>query len=160
MVAGIVIGVLVLVLTIRGFLKTDATIDVDGETHSVTVPTDGDRILWFDQTTTDPTCVIVDRESGDEITLHDPDADYSRDFGTIGEQLGAFTFDPGSGKLGVTCSPDLQTVVEIGPSPDFSSFFGGIAVGILVPFFVGGVGFVLLIVVGVLYATGRPRRTT
>jgi hypothetical protein len=159
-VAAVVIGVTVLVLTVRGFMETDATVRVDGRTHSVTVPTDGDRILWYDRSTTDPTCEVVDLETGEPIRLEDPDASYERDFGDRGDQVGAWTFDPGSGELEVTCSPDLQTVVEIGPSPDFASFFGGIAVGILVPLLLGGTGFVLLIVVGVLYATGRPRSTT
>jgi hypothetical protein len=157
--AAVAIGVTVLVLTLRGFLATDATVDIDGKPHSVTVGTNGDRILWFDRDTTDPTCTITDEEDGDEIELHDPDASYTRDFGS-GEQYGAWTFDPGSGHLEVTCTPELQDVVEIGPSPDFGSFFGGLAIGILVPLLLGGTGFVMLIVVAVLYATGRPRNTT
>jgi hypothetical protein len=156
-VAGVAIGVTVLVLTIRGFLATDATIEVDARPHTVSVPTDGDRMLWFDSDVTDPTCEIVDTASGDRITLHDPDADYTREDGDL-DQHGAFTFDPGSGDLQVTCSPALSTVVEIGPSPDFGSFFGGLAIGIFLPFFLGGIGFVMLVVVGVLFATGRPRR--
>ena len=157
-VAGVAVGVTVLVLTVRGFLATDATVDVDARPHSVTVPTDGDRILWFDESVREPTCEILDEESGAEIRLHDPDASYTRDFGSAGDQYGAWTFDPGSGKLSVTCSPSLQTVVEIGPSPDFGSFFGGLALGIFLPFFLGGLGFLMLIVLGVLFATGRPRR--
>jgi len=159
-VAGIVIGVVVLVRTVQGFMETDATVDVDGQTHSVTVPTDGDRILWYDDGEADPTCEVVDRETGEPITLEDPDASYERDFGDVGDQFGAWTFDPGSGELDVTCTPDLATVVEIGPAPDFKGFFGGLAAGILVPLVLGGTGLVMLIVVGVLYATGRPRSTT
>ena len=155
-VAGVAIGITVLVLTVRGFLATDATIEVDGQPHTVTVPTDGDRILWFDSQVSDPTCEVVDTESGDRLRLHDPDADFTRSDSEI-DQHGAYTFDPGSGELQVTCSPALPTVVEIGPSPDFGSFFGGLAIGIFLPFFLGGIGFLMLIVVGVLFATGRPR---
>ncbi len=155
--AGVAIGVTLLVITIRGFLETDATIDVDGDAHSVTVPTDGDRILWFDRTVTEPTCEIVDETSGEPIALHQTDASYTREIGKF-EQYGGFTFDPGSGDLRVTCSPTLSTVVEIGPSPDFGSFVGGLAIGIFLAFFFGGVGFLMLIVLGVLFATGRPRR--
>ena len=47
--------------------------------------------------------------------------------------------------------------IQIGPAPDFGSFFGGLAAGILLALLLGGGGFVLLIVLVILYATGRPR---
>ena len=157
-VAGVAVGVTLLVLTVRGFLATDATIDVDGRPHPVTVPTDDDRILWFDESVREPKCEIVDVATGTKVRLHDPDASYRRDFGSAGDQYGAWTFDPGSGDLEVTCSPELRTVVEIGPAPDFGNFFGGLALGLFLPFFLGGIGVVMLIVLGVLFATGRPRK--
>jgi hypothetical protein len=158
MVAGVAVGVTVLVLTVKGFTGTDATIDVDGRPHTVSVPTDGDRMLWVVEGVTEPSCEIVDLESGDRISMEDPDASYNRDFGSPGDQRGAWVFDPGSGRLEVTCSPPLATVVEIGPAPKFREFFGTIALGIFLPFFLGGVGFLMLIIVGVLFATGRPRK--
>jgi hypothetical protein len=157
MVAGVAVGVTVLVLTVKGFLATDATIEVDAQPHEVTVPTDSDRMLWFDETVTEPTCEIVDRESRERVRLEKPDATYTRDFGSAGDQRGEWRFDPGSGRLEVTCSPASGSVVEIGPAPDFGRFVGGIALGIFLPFFIGGVGFLLLIVLIVLFVTGRPR---
>ncbi|HET9422909.1 MAG TPA: hypothetical protein VFO49_17345, partial [Nocardioides sp.] len=48
MIAGIAVGVTVLVLTIKSFTETDATIDADGQPHRISVETDGDRMVWID----------------------------------------------------------------------------------------------------------------
>jgi hypothetical protein len=157
MLAGIAIGVFLIVQTVAGFLKTDVTVDVDGQPHVGTVPTDGDRMLWIDETLIEPSCEIVDTETGEVVELDEPGATYTRGNGKIGDALGTYTFDPGSGRLQVTCTPEMQSVVEIGPAPEFGRFFGGLAAGILIPLLFGGAGFVMLIVVAVLYATGRPR---
>ncbi len=85
-----------------------------------------------------------------------PDATYTKSSGGD-EWLGDRTFDPGSGELEVTCS-EAGGPIQIGPAPDFGNFFGGLAIGIFLPFFLGGIGFLMLIVLGVLFATGRPRR--
>jgi hypothetical protein len=72
------------------------------------------------------------------------------------EWEGDATFDPGSGVLEVTCAQDGGPI-QIGPAPEFGALVGGLAAGILIPLLFGVVGFVMLIVVAVLYATGRPR---
>ena len=155
MIVGIAVGVTVLVLTIKSFTETDATIPADGRPHSISVETDGDRMVWVDQDDP-PTCTIVDVESGEEVRYTgSPDASYTRSSGTR-EWEGDETFDPGSGDLEVTCE-EAGGPIQIGPAPEFKEFFGGIALGIFLPFFLGGVGFLMLIVVGILFATGRPR---
>jgi len=162
-VAGIAIGATMLVLTFKGLFDTDATVDADGRPHSVSVPTDGDRALWFETAGADPTCEVVDEETGDPVTLRDPVGSYTREDGGRGEQHAAWTFDAGSGDLRITCSPgspERSTVVEIGPAPELSGFFGGIAIAIAAALLLGGGGFVLLVVIAILYATGRPRSTT
>jgi len=156
MVAGVAVGVTILVLTVKAFTETDATIDADGQPHRVSVETDMERIVWVDDD--EPaSCAIVDVESGEEVTYTgSPDASYTKDSrGRSWE--GDRTFDPGSGDLEVTCDA-TGGPIQIGPAPEFKDFFGGIALGIFLPFFLGGVGFLMLIVVGVLYATGRPRK--
>ncbi|MCQ6458409.1 hypothetical protein, partial [Vibrio parahaemolyticus] len=91
---------------VAGFLQTDATIDVDGLPHEVTVPTDGDRMLWIEESVAEPTCEIVDTDDGSPLVLESPTADYSRDNGSVGDALGLYTIDPGSGRLQVTCGPE------------------------------------------------------
>ena len=155
MVAGIAVGVTILVLTIKGFTETDATVPADGRLHSVSVEADEERMIWID-TSRPPDCSIVDTETGNEVRYTGtPDASYEKSSGGP-NWAGDRTFDPGSGELAVTCE-EAGGPIQIGPAPQFREFFGGIAIGIFVPFFLGGIGFLMLIVVVILFATGRPR---
>jgi hypothetical protein len=154
MLAGVAIGILLIVQAVRGFIDVDATIQDDGETHSIVVDADQDRMVWidmFDQ----PVCSIVDAETGEEVRLEGLNAEYTKSSGSR-EWTGDSNFDPGSGMLDVTCE-ESGGPIQIGPAVEFGAFFGGLAAGILLAILLGGVGFVLLIVIGVLYATGRPR---
>jgi hypothetical protein len=155
MLAGVAIGVLLIVQAVRAFVDTDATIQPDGETHSIVVDTAQDRMVWidaFDQ----PVCTIVDAETGDEVQQEGlSNAEYTKSSGSR-EWTGDTTFDPGSGRLEVTCE-ESGGPIQIGPAVEFGAFFGGLAAGILIPLVLGGGGFVLLILIGVLFATGRPR---
>ena len=47
--------------------------------------------------------------------------------------------------------------MDIGPAPDITIFVGGILVAVLVPLLLGGAGFVIVVVTGVLFST-RPSR--
>ena len=154
---GIAIGVFLIVQAVAGFLETDATVEVDGRPHQVTVPTDGDRMLWVYETVTEPTCKIVDTANDTPVDLESPTGTYTRDAGKGFQAMGLYTFDPGSGQLEVTCGPAVQSVVEIGPTPEFGKIFGSLAAAIIIPILLGGGGFVLLIVIAILFATGRPR---
>lgn len=147
------------VWTLSGFLKTDATVEADGRPHQVSVPTDRDRMLWFDETVTYPDCQVVDLRSGEEIRLRSVSGDFRRSQGSTGDLVGVHQFDPGSGQIEVTCDgAHVGAVVEIGPAPAIGSFVGGLLATILVPLLLGGSGVVVLIVTGVLFATGRPRK--
>lgn len=154
MLAGLAVGVLLIVQTIQAFTEVDATIQADGETHTVTVDADQDRMVWI-HPDAPQTCSIVDAASGEDVEVEDVSASYTKDVGS-GEWEGVSRFDPGSGDLEVTCNP-TGGEIQIGPAPEFGAFFGGLAAGILVPLVLGGGGFVLLVVIGILYATGRPR---
>ncbi len=73
-------------------------------------------------------------------------------------------FDPGSGRLEVTCSPFNGPrgvaggdTVLIGPMPRIGSYVVGILVAILVPGLLGLAGFVVLLVTGILWSTRQPR---
>ena len=153
-VAGMAIGVLLIVQTVTTFTDVDATVQADGETHAISVAADQDRMVWI-HPGEPQNCSIVDAADGQDVDFKGLDVDYVKDVGS-GEWEGADTFDPGSGDLEITCDA-TGGEIQIGPAPAFGKFFGGLAAGILVPLALGGGGFVLLVLVGILYATGRPR---
>lgn len=152
MAIGLAVGVTAFVLLFRGLLTTDASVPADGESHRVSVPTDGDRLLWVDTLAPRPQCVVTDRESGREIPLGATNGDFERN-----EQTAVRSFDSGSGDLDITCEGEPGTEVEIGPAPSIASFVGGILAAVLAPLLLGGAGFVVLLVTGVLWST-RPAR--
>ncbi len=154
MVSGVVVGVLLIVQAVRVFAEVDATIQANGETHTVIVERDQDRMVWTHPFQTE-NCSIVDALTGEEVELDDVDASYTKDVGS-GSWEGTSTFDPGSGELRITCDASGGEI-QIGPAPDIGGFVGGLVGGILLAILLGGVGFVMLVVIGVLFATGRPR---
>ncbi|WP_121252285.1 hypothetical protein [Nocardioides ferulae] len=162
LVAAVGAGVGLFWWTLSGFFSTDDSVPVDGRPHQVSVGTDGDRMLWTEELLT-TTCTIVDSESGQVIPQDDVGADFTR--ATRGPQMiGSTTFDPGSGRLEVTCVDEFAGgpgadggEVEIGPAPKIANFALGIIAGIVVPLLLGLAGFIVLLVTGILFAT-RPAR--
>ena len=69
----------------------------------VTVDTDGHRMLWRDDDVFDPGCTIVDIDAGEQVELRPVTSQFTKDFGD-GEWTAAYRFDPGSGRLEVTCA--------------------------------------------------------
>jgi len=161
-VAAVAAGVGLFIWTLSGFLQTDATVQADGEPHRVSVGTDGDRMLWFDETTTPPDeCVVVDTATGEELPLEAVSGEYRRSNGTMGDWVGRYRFDPGSGELEITCSGRYDRArVEIGKAPQIASFVGGIIAAIVIPLVLGGAGLVVILVTGILFATRGPRLRT
>lgn len=151
MAAGMAALVLLFALVFREMFTTDASLRADGDAHEVTVETDGDRMLWADTEDDDPQCTVTDTASGEEIPLSSPDGDFQRN-----RQTGFATFDPGSGSLSITCDGNGEEV-EIGPAPSIGGLVGGILAAILIPMLLGGSGFVIVLVTGILWAT-RPAR--
>jgi hypothetical protein len=146
--------------TLSAFFQTDATVVADGQPHEVTVGTDGQRMLWRDDDVFDPGCSIVDLGTGDAVELRPVTSQFTKDFGD-GEWTAAYRFDPGSGRLAVTCtaarSPDDGGEVQIGPAPSIGGFVGGLIATIAVPSLLGLFGLATLIVTGILWST-RPAR--
>ena len=154
MLAGVAVGVLLVVQSVRAFVDVDATVRADGEVHAITVPTDRDRMIWA-HPGQPPACMLSDTATGEVIDLGGLGATYTKSGGS-GSWEGTSRFDPGSGDLEVTCAP-FGSDIQIAPAPDFGSVFGGLAAGILLALLLGGGGFVLLVVLVILFATGRPR---
>jgi hypothetical protein len=168
-VVGLAAGAALFIWTLAAFFTTDARLPADGRPHTVTVDTDGDRMLWRDEDVFDPGCRIVDTATGEEIRLRPVTSQLSRDFGG-GGNVAAYRFDPGSGELEVTCAvqpPDTADDdpdwtmgwgdVEIGPAPSVGGFVGGLIATVAVPSLFGLFGLATLVVTGVLWAT-RPAR--
>lgn len=155
----VVAAVGLFVWTISGFFDTDARVPADGQPHQVSVGTDGDRMLWVDDTMTHPACRIVDRATGRVIAQRPVGGDFRRDRGA-GDWVGASRFSPGSGHLTVRCVGRGGSV-EIGSAPRIRSFVVGIVATIVVPLVLGLAGLVVLLVTGILWSSrpARPRAT-
>ncbi|GAB3782832.1 hypothetical protein GCM10027601_14060 [Nocardioides ungokensis] len=156
--AGLAIGVGLFVWTLRGFLDTEATVPADGRPHAVSVGTDGDRMLWgHDGVPNRADCLVRDRATGRNVVPSPVGGSFSRS-DSSGTWVGLLRFDAGSGRLEVTCTRSAGEEFQIGAAPDFAAFVGGILATVLVPLVLGGIGLVVLIVTGVLFATGGPRK--
>lgn len=167
-VAAFVAAVGLFICTLWPLIDTDATVPADGQTHRVTVGTDGDRMLWRDSDLFDPDCQVIDSGTGQPVDLRPVTSQFTRDFGE-GEWTAAYRFDPGSGQLDVTCAsaPDIESdadwemgwgsEVQIGPAPQVGTFVGGLIATIAVPTLLGLFGLATLIVTGVLWSS-RPAR--
>lgn len=153
-VAGAVAGVVLFVrIFSSGFLDVEATVPADGDTHRVTVDTDGDRFLWEPQHGR-ADCVVRDDTTGAVVELEPVDGTFTRSVNADAWQAVA-RFDPGSGSLAVTCSDD-EGPAQIGPALVVEDFVVGIVLAIVVPLLLGGLGLAVLIVTGILWVT-RPR---
>ena len=141
------------------FLGSDATVRADGQAHQVSVGTDGDRMLWLDD---DTTCSVVDRATGDPITLR-PVRGYFERPDSNSDLVGLYKFDPGSGDLEVTCvqaahsRDDDDDLVLIGPVLKFETIGLAVLLVIVIPGILGLAGLIVLIVTGILFATRDPR---
>ena len=67
------------------------------------------------------------------------------------------TFDPGSGNLDITCAGEPGTEIEIGPAPSLTGLVGGILAAVGIPLLLGGAGFLIVVITGILFATRPPR---
>jgi hypothetical protein len=154
--AGVVAGIVLFIRVFdSGFFDIEASIPADGQAHLVTVGTDGDRYLWEPQYGS-ADCTVRDADTGGTITLEPVDGTFTREINADAWQA-LFRFDPGSGRLSVTCSSDAGPA-EIGPALDVGGFVGGIVLAIVVPLLLGGLGLAVLVAVAILWVT-RSRRT-
>ena len=53
---------------------------------------------------------------------------------------------------------DTGSTVDVGPSPSVAGLVGGILAAVLAPLLLGGAGFVVVLVTGVLWSTRPPRQ--
>lgn len=156
-VLGVVVAVGLFIWALSGFLRSDATVAADGQAHTVTVGTGGERMLWLDDD--HQTCTITDVRSGETIPLERVSGSFERS-DSHGDLEGLYKFSPGSGKLSVTCEQagvGRVGTVLIGPMPEIGSFVVGILLAIFVPGLLGLAGLIILVVTGILFATRQAR---
>lgn len=154
--AGIAIGIGLFVWTLKGFLETDATVPADGAAHAVLLEPGEEKMLWVHEYDA-ARCSLVDRATGEEVTYSPVTGSFTRSSGGSGEWVGDRLFDSGSGQLEVTCDRSGGPA-QIGPAPEIGTFVGGIFATILAPVLLGAVGLIVLIVTGVKFANGAPRK--
>jgi hypothetical protein len=156
LVVGVVAGIVLFYRIFdSGFLTVEATIPADGAAHQVSVDNDSERFLWEPQYGSSE-CVVVDEETGGAITLHPVSGDFIRSYNADSWQAVA-TFDPGSGRLSVTCAATAGAA-QIGPALIVEDFVVAIILAIVVPLLLIGLGIAVVIAVSIMFAT-RPRRT-
>ena len=148
--------------TIGDVAEVDAQVPVDGEPHAVTVGTDGDRMLLGQGG--DQPCTVRD-DQGATIEQQPIFGDFS--MSRQGEQYTGLTrFDPGNGRIEVTCPQQLGTAsqqVLVTEAVDVGGFVARIFGTILIPMVIGGIGVLWAIVLAVLMVTRRqspPRQPT
>lgn len=158
LVSAVAAGIGLFVWTLGSFLATDVTVRADQRPHAVSVPTDGDRMLWFEERAPETSCRVIDTGSGEPVALEPVTGSLTRDDGG-GGRVGAWRIDPGSGRLEVTCTAAGPGVtVEVGPAPSLASFGLGLLVTIAVPLVLGGLGLTVLLVAGILWSTRTATR--
>jgi hypothetical protein len=161
----VVVFALVIVPTfgpaIRSVLRTDASVPLDGQQHSVVLDGTGDRYLWFpDGVAPDAGCLVMDAASRQPIPLRRPFGTTTRDLNGVPEHA-EFVFSPVSAELVVTCGrPGFYSsqvpYVEIGPAIGIHGF-ARIGVSILAMIALAGLGAVSLLALIILFATRQPR---
>ncbi len=147
-------GVGGLVYTAVNTFGTVGTVTADGTTHRIVADAERDAFLWANPQLPER-CSIIDSATGEEIQRGSLNATYTKTTGGRSWQV-INRFDPGSGRLDITC-PTGSSDVQVGPATEFGVAFGSFALFIALT--VGGslVGIISLIVLTVLFATGRPR---
>jgi hypothetical protein len=148
-----------LVSTLSDVTQVDARIPADGEPHQVTVPTDGDRMLFSDAAGDRRPCVITDSD-GQQIEQREVFGDFTmtRD----GREWSGLTrFDPGDGEIVVSCPPGStpsQGEVLVTPAHDIGAMVVRIIGTILLPMILGGLGLLWAIILAVVILTRRSQR--
>lgn len=155
-VTGIVVGIVLFVWTLRGFLDVDATVPADDRAHVVLLEPGEQKVLWTHASEPEQ-CRVVDRATGEEVAYSPVDGSFTRSSGGEEEWTADRRFDSGSGQLEVTCAA-AGGPVQIGPAPRIGRFVGSIFATILIPLGLGSIGLLVIIITGVLFATGDPRR--
>jgi uncharacterized iron-regulated membrane protein len=152
MVAAIVVFGISLARFLHTIAHTDARFPAAGA-HQVRLPPHVQRGVYGVAAEPRPRCSAIDG-SGATIHFHTPDGTFTYDQWTA-----LVTFDTGDGQVTFTCShragiTDLR-VAQIPSGGDLARL--GL-LGVAVPLLLGGVGFLVVLIAGILWFTRRAPR--
>jgi hypothetical protein len=155
LVAAVAVGIVLVVWTLSGVFDIEDTVAADGLPHRISLSGTEERMLWGrPQASTD--CAVVDTATGTDVARSPVAGSLDKHDGS-GSWTGVSNFRPGSGDLEITCQA-AGGPVQVGPATTVGSFVGKVLATVLAPLALGGFGFVTLLVTGILFATGEPRR--
>lgn len=124
----------------------------DGGPVQVSLPAGQERAVF---TTTDSGvhCSATDG-SGERVAFRSVTGEF-----TFNEWTALARFDTGDGDLTFTCADEIGTGgdVRIAQLPSGGSLVTAVVIGIIGPLLLGTLGFIVLVVTAVLYATRAPR---
>jgi hypothetical protein len=127
----------------------DAVFRASG-THTVTVPAHAERGLFVVEGNPIPRCRVSD-SSGAPVEFRVPDTRF-----TFNGWEAVRLFDTANGTLTFDCSQGGSGQFRIGRVPDGDELTRAGVIGFFVPLAVGGTGFLVVLVTGILFYTRRP----
>lgn len=145
----IFVGALFTVL--RPLTQEDAVFAVSDSPVQLDLPAGEERAVFSDRGVS-ADCSAVDG-SGAELDFRPVSGDF-----TFNEWTAVSRFDTGDGDVTFTCEglyPNSE--VRIAQLPSTGVFVAGIVIGVVAPLVLGLVGFLMLIITAILYASGAPR---
>ncbi len=146
----IFVGALFSVL--RPLTQEDAVFSAGETPVQVDLPAGDERALF----STDGNAVVCTATdgSGQDLPLRGVSGEF-----TFNEWTAVARFDTGDGDVTFECD-DLAagTEIRIAQLPSTGVFVAGIVIGVVAPLVLGLVGFLMLIITAVLYASGAPRK--
>jgi len=148
-VAGVVFGIAIVHFA-RTITHTDAEFPAVGS-HAVTLPADTERGLYVLDGRPIPRCQVTD-SSGAPLNFRRPDEQF-----TYNEWVAVRVFDTGDGNVVFSCGRGTGGRIRIAEVPSGDDFARLGFLGVLLPLGLGGVGFLVVLVTGILWFTRRPR---
>ncbi len=157
MIAGVALGVSIIVTGVKHLTVEDGTFMADGAPHRVTAPPNRSRMVFAPSGSTAPSCAFVDG-GGKKLAVR-------AIFGgstltTGGNRWRAFgqLDSSGDGNVTATCtsSPGATAEVRMGAPVTVSGLGGALVAGVGALLLLGGLGFVVLLVTTILWVTRKP----
>jgi hypothetical protein len=150
MVAAAVIAAVVLARFGVQVDRDDAVFKAKGD-QVVNVPADTRRGLFLVETEPIPRCNVTHAD-GTTIDLERPSSRFTYD-----EWSAEFVFDTGDGRLEFHCRGGGESLIRIAMVPEGKDYLRVGIWGVAVPAGLGGLGFLVVLVTGILWYTRRPR---
>jgi hypothetical protein len=135
----------------RTITHTDAVFRAAGS-HAVSLPPGTERAMFVPEGRPIPLCQVTDG-TGTPLHFRRPDQRF-----TYNTWVAVRAFDTGDGNIVFTCPPGVGGRIRIAEMPTGGDVARFGVVGVLLPLALGGVGFVMVLVTGILFYTRRPQQ--